>query len=144
MASRIAAWFGTPTGQAYKWALIIEGTSILAELVQRVIEGLLKDPEKFPLPPPVLAEIVAVHWQLIFIGFGTLIGSFLATARTRRAPNVLLGPYAAVLVAVLLVELLYALGPWLGPVGVRIALTNAIGLTVIYYCVDRAAKVRTT
>jgi len=116
----------------------------LAAVLQKVIEGLQEHPKNFPLPQPVLVEILSVHWQLIFIGFGTLIGSFLATARTRRAPDVLLGPYIAVLLAVLVVELIYGVWPWIGLLWLRVVLTDAIGLSVIYYCVDRAARVRTT
>ena len=144
MGKRLAPWFGTPLGQAFKWTLIIESTSILAAVLQKVIEGLQEHPKNFPLPQGVLVEILSVHWQLIFIGFGTLIGSFLATARTRRAPDVLLGPYIAVLLAVLVVELIYGVWPWIGLLWLRVVLTDAIGLSVIYYCVDRAARVRTT
>jgi hypothetical protein len=144
VGKRLATWFGTPLGQAFKWTLIIESTSILAAVLQKVIEGLQEHPKNFPLPQPVLVEILSVHWQLIFIGFGTLIGSFLATARTRRAPDVLLGPYIAVLLAVLVVELIYGVWPWIGLLWLRVVLTDAIGLSVIYYCVDRAARVRTT
>ena len=144
MGSRLATWFGSPEGQAVKWTLSIEATSFLAEVVQKVIEGLQDYQMEFPLSQPVLVELLSVQWQLIFIGFGTLIGSFIATARTRRAPNVLLGPYIAVLLAVLVVELIYGVWPWIGPLWLRVALTDAIGLSVIYYCVRRAARVRTT
>ena len=143
VGSRLATWFESREGQAFKWTLIIEATSILAEVVQKAIEGLQEHPKAFPLPRSVLVEICSVQWQLIFIGFGALIGSFIATPRSTRAPNVLLGPYAAVLVAILLVELLYVMGPWIGPLWLRVGLTDAIGLTVIYYCVRKAAKVRT-
>ena len=142
MLSRLATWVSTPEGQAFKWTLIIEGTAILAEVVQKVIEVRLAHPKKFPLPLSVLFEISAVHWDLIFLGFATLIGSFLAAPRTRRAPNVLLGPYVAVVVAVLLFVLLDLVGPWIGPLWLRIALADTIGLVVMYYCVRRAAKVR--
>jgi hypothetical protein len=83
VGSRLATWVESPEGQAYKWTLIIEGTSILAKVVQKGIERQHGHPKEFPLPLPVLVEIFSVQWELIFLGFGTLIGSFIATARTR-------------------------------------------------------------
>lgn len=144
MGKRLATWVGSPVGQAFKWTLIIEGVSILAVTLQKAIEALRDHPKEFPLPLPVLVEILSIEWQLIFIGFGTLIGSFLATARTRRAPDVLLVPFVVVIVAVLLVQLLYVMEPWIpGSPWLRVGLKNAIGLSVLYCCVHRATRVRT-
>ena len=140
--SLLATFLGTPEGQAYKWALIIEGTSIGAEVLQKGIERQHAHPKEFPLSPSLLIEIGSVQWELIFLGFGTLIGSFLAAPRTRRDPNALLGPYVVVLGAVIVVEVLYLVGPWLGSPWTRVVLANIIGLFVIYYCVTRAARVR--
>jgi predicted MFS family arabinose efflux permease len=92
---------------------------------------------------PVLVEILSIEWQLIFLGFGTLIGSFLATARTRRAPDVLLVPFVVVIVAILLVQLLYVIEPWvIGSLWLHVALKDAIGLVVIYCCMKNATRVR--
>ena len=143
MGKRLATWVGSPLGQAFKWALVIEGIALLAEIVQRAFEARLEHPKEFPLPPPVLVEILSFEWQLIFLGFGTLIGSFLATARTRRAPDVLLVPFVVVIVAILLVQLLYVIEPWvIGSQWLHVALKDAIGLVVIYWCMKNATRVR--
>jgi hypothetical protein len=142
VGKRLATWVGSPVGQAFQWALIIEGIALLAEMVQRGYEARLEHPKEFPLPPPVLVEILSIEWQLIFLGFGTLIGSFLATARTRRAPDVLLVPFVVVIVAILLVQLLYLIEPWIGSLWLGVALKDAIGLVVIYCCMKNATRVR--
>jgi hypothetical protein len=139
-------WLNSPDGQAsrqaFAWALGAEAISFLADVMAKLIQGLQQHPEKFPLGKAALVDILSVQWDLIFLGFGALVGSFLATPRTRRNPMVLFGPFMWTTAALFVIAIIYGLWPWVGPLWARVLLTDTIGLSVIYYCVHRAAKVR--
>jgi hypothetical protein len=133
--------------------VVAEVISFLAEVLQKGIEGVqdvlqqgaegMQDhPQGFPLTTLDIADLLSVQWQLIAIGLGAMLGSFVVTPAERRNSDVLLTPYAGVTIAILVILIGYFFWPWIGPVWIRVVFTNTIGVVVIYLCVRAAAKVR--
>ena len=146
MGSPPTNWFKSAfagrDGQAAKWTLAAEAISFMAHALQKGIEGLQEHPKDFPYTPTDLVEIFSVQWQLIAIGLGAMLGSFVTTPKRQRDHKVLLGPFVGAVVAIIGVELIYLLWPWIGPPWLRVPFTVTIGLVVLYYCMRSATKVR--
>jgi hypothetical protein len=135
--------FAGADGQAIWWSLVAEGISLLAHVLEKGIEGLQKgEGQEFPYSLSVAIELLSIQWQLIAIGLGAMLGSFVTTPKDQRQEGVLLGPYAVVCLATLGIELIYVVWPWVGPPLLRVPFTVLIGLGVLYYCVLAAKKVR--
>jgi hypothetical protein len=153
----LATWLRSLDGQAFRWTLVAELLAFLAEVLQKGIVGMqevlqllqkgsekmMQDhPQGFPLTSSDFFEILSVQWQLIAIGLGAILGSFVVTPEEQRNSNVLLVPYAGASIAILVILLIYFFWPWIGPSWLRVFITDVIGVIVIYLCVRAAAKVR--
>jgi hypothetical protein len=144
----LQSWLSSPgdpaVRQAFKWAIATEVISFLAGVLTKAIQGLQRSPRQFPISEADLIDIASIQWDLIFLGFGTLVGSFLATPKSRRDPTVLFWPFAYMTASLFTIAIIYAVWPWIGSPWSRVLLTNTLGLANIYYCVTRAAKTRKT
>jgi len=134
-------WLRGRDGQAFIWTVVAELISFLGGILQKGIEGLHAHPSGFPLTTTDMIEIASIHWQLIAIGLGTLLGSYVLAPKTRTNSRVLLVPYGAVTLTSLVIPLIYLFGPWMGPDWLRVGLTDVIGAVILYLCVRAARRV---
>src|SRR5215208_7380711 len=136
-------WLRGRDGQAFIWTVVAELISFLGGILQKGIEGLHAHPSGFPLTTTDMIAIASIHWQLIAIGLGTLLGSYVLAPKARTNPRALLFPYGAVAVTLVVIPLIYLFWPWIGPDWLRVVVTVVIGAIVLYLCVRAAPRVRT-
>jgi hypothetical protein len=139
----LAGWIKGRDGQAFIWTVLAEFISFLGALLQKAIEGLQERPGGIPLTAADWIAIASIHWQLIAIGLGTLLGSYVLAPKARTNPRALLFPYGAVAVTLVVIPLIYLFWPWIGPDWLRVVVTVVIGAIVLYVCVRAAPRVRT-
>jgi hypothetical protein len=159
VASDPITWLRTTReGLAIRWTAVAELLTLLAEFMQMGIEGVLarllegsdkgsaEPPGPFPLSTTDYVELATIHWELIAVGLGTLLGSYVLAPQRRLNRYALLGPFAGAACSMVVINLCYLFWPWIpwiGSVWFRVILTDVIGGIVLYFCIRGAARVKT-
>jgi hypothetical protein len=138
-------------GKNLKFALATLAIAVVIDLVIESIISLQENQGNIYISAAKWADIMSVQWELIFLGLGALVGAVYSTPQRqirREASEHMLGPFVAVLAAVVVIFLFYVAWPailhlssW-AALWQRVLATDAIGLGIIYYCVDKAQKIR--
>jgi hypothetical protein len=138
----VRTWLETPEGKALRFSLLAEVVVILSDTLIELVKFLQQDPEHRTFSAETAATILSIQWDLIFLGLGTLVGSYLSAPRRRRNTEHLLHPFLWVTISLFAIAIIYAIWPLIGGLlWQRVVLTDVIGLGMIIYCVVKAAKV---
>jgi hypothetical protein len=148
----------TREGWATLWTAGAEFLILVAECMQKGIEGVLarlleesdevsaEFPGDFPLSTTDFVDLTTIHWELIAVGLGALLGSYVLAPQRRLNRYALLGPFGAAAGSMLVIDLCYLFWPWIpwiGSVWYRVIFTDVIGGIVLYFCIRGTMRMKT-